>query len=40
LFIGMPQEKGKDGKWYDVFHPATEEARKNLIELILAAYEE
>lgn len=40
LFLGMPQEKGKDGKWYNVFYTATEESRKNLADIVLAAYEE
>lgn len=40
IFLSMPQEKSKDGKWYDTFYPATEEARKELSSIILAAYEE
>jgi stage V sporulation protein G len=40
LFLGMPQEKGKDGKWYNCFCAATEEARQNLSELVLTAYQE
>jgi stage V sporulation protein G len=40
LFLGMPQEKAKDGKWYNAFYPKTKEARENLSEVILAAYEE
>ena len=38
LFIGMPQEHGKDGKWYDTFIPATPEKRQEIAEVILAAY--
>jgi stage V sporulation protein G len=38
LFVGMPQEKSKDGKWYEVFHPSTEKARQSLTEVVLAAY--
>ncbi len=40
LFLAMPQEKAKDGKWYSAFYPCTEEARQELSELVLAAYQE
>jgi len=40
LFLGFPQEKGKDGKWYNVFWPKTKEARQDLSEVVLAAYQE
>ncbi|MDI6606758.1 MAG: SpoVG family protein [Candidatus Omnitrophota bacterium] len=40
LFLSMPQERAKDGKWYNSFFPATEEAKQNLSEVVLAAYEE
>lgn len=40
LFLGMPQEKGKDGRWYDVFSPVTEDARKGITDIVMAAYEE
>jgi len=40
LFLGMPQEKAKDGKWYNAFYPITKEARQSLSDVILAAYEE
>lgn len=40
LFLAMPQEKAKDGKWYNSFYPATKEARQNLADVVLAAYEE
>ncbi|MGE5308582.1 MAG: septation protein SpoVG family protein [Deltaproteobacteria bacterium] len=39
LFLGMPQEKAKDGKWYNVFFPATPEAKKDLTQLVFDAYE-
>jgi stage V sporulation protein G len=38
LFVGMPQEKAKDGKWYNTFFPATDEAKKNLTDMVLNAY--
>ena len=40
LFLGLPQEKGKDGKWYDVLLPKTKQARQDLVDLVLSAYEE
>lgn len=40
LFMALPQEKGKDGKWYDAFFPVTKEARENLANVVLAAYSE
>lgn len=40
LFLAMPQEKSKDGKWYNVFYPVTKEARQDLADLVLAAYQE
>jgi len=38
LFLAMPQEKAKDGKWYSAFYPRTKEARDNLAEVVLSAY--
>jgi stage V sporulation protein G len=40
VFLAMPQEKSKDGKWYDTFFPATKEAREVLNELVLTAYQQ
>lgn len=40
LFVSMPQEKGKDGKWYDTFMPVTKEAGQALNETVMAAYNE
>ena len=40
MFLAMPQEKAKDGKWYDTFFPATKEAREVLNELVLTAYQQ
>lgn len=38
LFVGMPQQQGRDDKWYDTFHPITKEMREGLGELILESY--
>jgi len=40
LFLAMPQEKSKDGKWYNTFLPLTKEAKENLCDVVLAAYQE
>ena len=40
LFLAMPQEKAKDGKWYNAFYPKTKEARESLASVVLAAYEQ
>ena len=40
LFLSMPQEKGKDGKWYKAFLPLTKEAHQSLSDTVLSAYEE
>lgn len=40
LFLSMPQQQGKDGKWYDTVFPSTPEARKSIEETVLNAYKE
>lgn len=40
LFLAMPQEKSKDGKWYNAVYPKTKEAGQQLEELVLAAYKQ
>jgi len=40
LFLAMPQEQAKDGKWYSLFFPITDEARQSLAAKVLAAYQE
>ena len=39
LFVGMPREKGKDGKWYNRAYPLTKEFKELLNEVVLEAYE-
>ena len=39
VFVSMPQEAGKDGNWYDTVVPLTKEARQQVSEMVLAAYE-
>ena len=40
LFLAMPQEKSKDGKYYNSFYAATKEAKQSLADTVLSAYEE
>jgi len=40
LFVSMPREQGKDGKWYDTFSPKSKETRQELAELVLGAYQQ
>ncbi len=40
LFVGMPSQPGKDGKWYKVALPATKEKGQEISEIILSAYGE
>ena len=39
LFLAMPQEKGKDGRWYSSFYPKSPEVKKALTEIVLAVYQ-
>jgi len=38
LFVGMPQQAGKQGKWFNVFIPSTDEIKNYLGEIVLQAY--
>ena len=40
LFVSMPSQPGKDGKWYQVALPSTKEKRKEINDVILSAYSE
>ena len=40
LFVSMPSQPGKDGKWYESAFPTTKEKRKEISEVILSAYKE
>ncbi len=39
LFLGMPQQKSKDGRWFNIFFPATKEYGQVLSDLILEVYQ-
>ena len=38
LFVSMPREQSRDGKWYDTFYPVSKEMRKGLQELVMESY--
>lgn len=38
LFVSMPQKRGRDGRWYDLFFPLSKTMRKGLEQLILDEY--
>lgn len=40
LFVGVPREQSKDGKWYDRAFPLTASSRDILNKAVLSAYEE
>ncbi len=39
LFVSMPQEKGKDNKWYDTIRCISQDVRSQISENILEAYQ-
>ncbi|MFA5336906.1 MAG: SpoVG family protein [Candidatus Omnitrophota bacterium] len=40
LFVGVPQEKGKNGKWYNNVFPLTPEVRETINKTVLSAYQD
>ena len=40
LFVSMPREQAKDGKWYETFYPVSKDMRKGLQELVLERFNE
>lgn len=39
LFVSMPREQGKDGKWYDRVRVLDDRFKDQLAEVVLQAYE-
>lgn len=35
LFVSMPQNKGKDGKYYDIYFPVTVELRDTITKAVI-----
>ncbi|MCK4912485.1 MAG: SpoVG family protein [Candidatus Omnitrophica bacterium] len=40
LFVGAPQESGKDGKWYNRAFPITAQTREVLNKTVISTYME
>jgi len=40
LFLGMPRQQGKDGKWYNCVSTTTKEIHQELTDFVLAAYKQ
>ncbi|MDD5496344.1 MAG: SpoVG family protein [Candidatus Omnitrophica bacterium] len=38
LFVSMPREEGKDGKWYNTVIPLKREVKDEIDRLVLEAY--
>lgn len=38
LFVSMPREQGKDGKWYNTVIPLKREVKDEIDRLVLEAY--
>ena len=38
LFVSMPREQGKNGQWYDMVTPLTKEAKAELSEAVMEAF--
>lgn len=38
LFVGMPRQQGKDGRWFNSVYPLNKEHQEQLNEIVLAAY--
>lgn len=39
LFVGVPRQPGKDGKWYATVVPLKPEVKQELEDCVLAAYD-
>jgi DNA-binding cell septation regulator SpoVG len=38
IFVGMPREMGKDGKWYHTIQTTNRDVKKAIDETVLGAY--
>jgi len=38
LFVSMPREEGKDGKWYNIVMPLKREVKDEIERIVLEAY--
>lgn len=40
LFLAMPRQQGKDGKWYNTVYPVDKQVHQELSEIVLQSYRE
>ena len=40
IFVGMPQQRSMQGKWFNVFTPATDEIKQYINDIVLSTYKE
>ena len=40
VFVGMPSEVGKDGRWYNTFLPLSDGVKGRIQQAVMSAYEE
>ncbi len=40
MFVSMPSEPGKNGKWYNTFLPLSDEVKGRISKAVFTAYEE
>ena len=40
LFVSMPRQQGKNGKWFDTVSALTREAKHGVDQVVLEAYQE
>ncbi|OGW91977.1 MAG: hypothetical protein A3D28_02940 [Omnitrophica bacterium RIFCSPHIGHO2_02_FULL_63_14] len=39
VFVSMPRKPGKDGKWYDILTPLSEDMKREFEDRVLEAYD-
>jgi len=39
LFVSMPRKAGKDGRWFEIVSPLSEEIRQQIESLVMEAFE-
>ncbi len=40
VFVAMPRKAGKDGRWFDMLTPLSDEIKKEIEDKILVAYDQ
>ena len=40
MFVSLPQEQGKDKRWYNIIHCLTKELRTEISDKVMTAYRE